>query len=227
MGFRQYHRFNTSCMAWTRIVGFGTALLMALPVLLTQPARAQTPPSATNAPIPAVSPQVKPSDPSAQNVTDYCVRDAAARNSFNEFLRAYESGQVNQIRGRLDPAMIGYQRFIDGVTSDVTRLKQMRVLLTDVQMQCGPDVAVFNANWEKRFLDGSTLQPGLHTGRISVLMHRDTAGWRLVSMAGDNLFASSMGVAGRIVLASTVSVNGIGTTSTGRSATGASSRRKL
>jgi hypothetical protein len=121
-------------------------------------------------------------------ISDLCTQDTSAMNAFNEFLRAYEFGNTALIQNKLDPAMIGYQRFIDGVIQDNNRSKQLRVFLKDTQLQCGPDITVIQTLWEKRYLDVNTFQPGLTTGRSTILMHRDQTGWKFAAIAGDNLF---------------------------------------
>jgi hypothetical protein len=124
-----------------------------------------------------------------------------AQEALQELVRAYETGNVGLIRSRLDPAMIGYQRFIDGVIQDSNRMKLVRIHLKDVQVLAGPDVAVIQANWEKRFLSATGLAPGLFTGHSMFLLHRENAGgWKVAAFGGDNLFASQSGVQGRLNL---------------------------
>lgn len=109
-------------------------------------------------------------------------------------IRAYETGNINYLQSRLDPAMIGYQRFVDGVIRDNNLLKQLRVHLFDTQVLAGPDVAVIQTGWEKRFLSLIGFQPGLFTGRSTFLLHRDKDQWKIAAFSGDNLFASQSGV---------------------------------
>lgn len=123
-----------------------------------------------------------------------------AQEALEELVRAYEAGNVGLIRSRLDPAMIGYQRFIDGVTQDSNRLKLIRIHLKDTQVLAGPDVAVIQTNWEKRFLSATALAPGLFTGNSMFLLHRDNGGWKVAAFGGDNLFASQSGVLGQLQL---------------------------
>lgn len=109
-------------------------------------------------------------------------------------IRAYETGNINYLQSRLDPAMIGYQRFIDGVVRDNNQLKQLRIQLFDTQVLAGPDVAVIQTGWEKRFLTLVGFQPGLFTGHSTFLLHRDQDQWKIAAFSGDNLFASQSGV---------------------------------
>lgn len=123
-----------------------------------------------------------------------------AQLALEELIRAYETGNTGLIRSRLDPAMIGYQRFIDGVVQDNNRYKQIRITLSDVQVLAGPDVAVIQANWQKRFLSVSGLQPDLNSGHSMFLLHRDQEQWRVVAFGGDNLFSSQSGVLAQLIL---------------------------
>ncbi|BCB28038.1 hypothetical protein SKTS_29240 [Sulfurimicrobium lacus] len=121
-----------------------------------------------------------------------------AQLALDELIRAYETGNVNLIRTRLDPAMIGYQRLIDGVAQDSNALKQIRLHLFDTQVVAGPDVAVIQTNWEKRFLSVTSFQPGIFSGHSMFLMHRGKEGWRMAAVSGDNPFSSQSGVLGQI-----------------------------
>jgi len=117
-----------------------------------------------------------------------------AQAELQALIRAYETGNINDLQSRLDPAMIGYQRFVDGVIRDNNLLKQLRVHLFDTQVLAGPDVAVIQTGWEKRFLSLAGFQPGLFAGRSTFLLHRDKDQWKIAAFAGDNLFASQSGV---------------------------------
>lgn len=123
-----------------------------------------------------------------------------ARDAFNELLRAYESGNTAFIQAHLDPAMVGYQVFLDGLRRDINSFKNRRINLTDTQVTAGPDVAVIQTAWEKRFLSVGDFKPGLHTGRSMILLHRDGDNWRLVAVARDNLFASASGTLARFTI---------------------------
>jgi hypothetical protein len=118
----------------------------------------------------------------------------AARDALDEIIRAYETGDIGLIQARLDPAMIGYQRFIDGMRRDSTSLKQIRLHLFEANVTAGPDVAMIQAAWEKRFFGVAAFTPGLLTGRSTFLMHRAKDGWRLAAVSGDNPFSSESGV---------------------------------
>lgn len=121
-----------------------------------------------------------------------------AQLALDELIRAYETGNVNLLRTRLDPAMIGYQRLIDGIIQDGNALKQIRLHLFDTQVVAGPDVAVIQTNWEKRFLSVTSFQPGIFSGHAMFLMHRSKEGWRMAAVSGDNPFSSQSGVLGQI-----------------------------
>lgn len=123
-----------------------------------------------------------------------------ARDAFNELLRAYESGNTALFQRHLDPAMVGYQVFLDGLRRDINSFKNRRINLTDTQITAGPDVAVIQTAWEKRFLSVGDFKPGLHTGRSMILLHRDGDDWRLAAVARDNLFASASGTLARFTI---------------------------
>lgn len=123
-----------------------------------------------------------------------------ARSALDELIRAYEIGNIALIQSRLSPSMIGYQRFVDGMLRDTNWMKQIRIHLFDTQVTAGPDVAVIQTGWEKRFLTVTTFAPELYTGRSLFLLHRDQGEWRIANMSGDNLFASQSGVLGKILL---------------------------
>lgn len=129
-----------------------------------------------------------------------CSEEGGARQVLDEFLRAYENGQLNRIRERLDPAMVGYQRVIDDITQQINREKQIRVSVKDVNVQCGPDLAAIQYSWEKRFLDVVTSRPGFASGRASVLIHSEAGTWRLAGFGGENPFSEISGPGSRAQL---------------------------
>lgn len=115
----------------------------------------------------------------------------AALDSLNEFLRAFENGNVGLIQSRLDPSMIGYQQFLDKVRSTTNVEKQIRFNLTDTLVIPGPDVALIETNWERRGLDMPSFNPRLDSGHSSILMHQDNGTWTIGAIAGDNPFSFS------------------------------------
>jgi hypothetical protein len=123
-----------------------------------------------------------------------CNESNPAFIAFNEFVAAYEAGNVTFIRAKLDPAMLGLQNLLDGISDDINKQKQIRMLIKDVQLQCGPDVTAIQFSWEKRFLDVRSFTPGLFSGRGSVLMHLERGAWNVAALAGDNPFAGKRGV---------------------------------
>lgn len=134
----------------------------------------------------------------------------AARAALDEIIRAYETGDIGLIQARLDPAMIGYQRFIDGMRRDSTSLKQIRLHLFEANVTAGPDVAMIQAAWEKRFFGVADFTPGLFTGRSTFLMHRAKDGWRMAAVSGDNPFSSESGVLATLtVMPSAIPLAGI------------------
>ncbi|MCC7461325.1 MAG: hypothetical protein IT480_02555 [Gammaproteobacteria bacterium] len=117
----------------------------------------------------------------------------AARTALDEIVRAYESGDVGAMRARLDPAMIGYQRFLDGMYRDTANQKQIRLHFYEANVTAGPDVTMIQTRWEKRFFGVADFTPGVFSGRSTFLMHRAKDGWRLAAVSGDNPFSSESG----------------------------------
>lgn len=107
-----------------------------------------------------------------------------ARQALEDILRAYEQGNLDWIRQRLDPAMIGFQKLLDDMGADTRLCKQMRFHLTDTQVQAGPDVAIVQTRWEKRCILMPDFKPLLITGQTSFLLHRHSTGWALVQSGG-------------------------------------------
>lgn len=147
----------------------------------------------------ATGAQAQGSKPAEVPVADLA-EAGRAQQALEDFIRAYETGNIGLLRSKLDPAMIGYQRFIDGMIQDGNRLKQIRIHLLDTQTLAGPDVAMIQTSWEKRFLSATSLQPDLNTGKSQFLLHRGKDGWRVVAVGGDNPFASQSGVLAQLTL---------------------------
>jgi hypothetical protein len=133
----------------------------------------------------------------AEGAPSACGPNSPAMLALQEFIRAYENGDVGLLQTKLNPAMPGYQRFLDGLMRDFATQKQIRIFVKDIQAQCGPDVTNLVMTWEKRFLDLVTFQPGYFSGQVSILMHRDGTGWRPGAFAGDNPFSRASGVLAR------------------------------
>jgi hypothetical protein len=123
-----------------------------------------------------------------------------ARAALEEIVRAYEAGDSERIAARLDPAMVGYQIFVDGVRRDAAALKNVRIQLLDTRVSAGPDVAIVNSSWEKRFLAVNTFQPGVVSGRGVFFMRRADGGWRLSAVSGDNPFGGGSGTLAQLEL---------------------------
>jgi len=121
-----------------------------------------------------------------------CAGDNPAQRTLDDFIHAYERGDVGYIQRRLDPSMIGYGAFLSGMMDDINAQKQIRFLIQNRNAQCGSDLAVINFRWEKRFLDLVTFQPRLQTGQASVLTYLKAGEWRLSGISGDNPFASNL-----------------------------------
>lgn len=114
-----------------------------------------------------------------------------AQAAFEDILRAFEAGNVGLIRQRLDPAMIGYQQLLDGITQESNECKQMRVNLLNTQVQAAPNLAVIQTSWEKRCLLLPTFTPRLTTGRSTILLHLGPHGWTFAAITGGNMLERS------------------------------------
>jgi hypothetical protein len=177
--------------------------------LLTMPHRATQAAEQNNG---TVSPAVTTSDSkstAADNGTpSEPVADLAegkkVQEALDQLIHAYETGNIGLIQSSIDPTMMGYQRLLDGIRQDVISLRQIRVELLNTQVVVGPDVAVIQTDWEKRFLAASSLSPGLFTGHSIFLMHRGESGWQMAGFSGDNLFAGQGGTLGQISTVPTV-----------------------
>ncbi len=141
-----------------------------------------------------------------------CLGEGGPRDQLDAFIRAYESGNLAQLREMIDTRMPGYQRVLDDLVNDFNRQKQIRLLARDVNVQCGPDVASIQFSWEKRFLDVSKLTPGLFSGRSSMLMQRGANIWQVSALSGDNPFGSTRGVLAKLNFGPAFALDGISAT---------------
>lgn len=109
-----------------------------------------------------------------------------ARLALDEMLRAYEKGDSNWIRNRLDPSLIGYQKFLDDMETENRLCKQMQIHLLDTQVQAAPDIAIVQSGWEKRCSLLPDYKPVLITGQSAFLMHKNNNVWSLVQFGSGN-----------------------------------------
>ena len=134
-----------------------------------------------------------------------------ALKAFEDFLRAFEAGNMALLRQKLDPSMIGYQQLLDGIRQENNECKQMRVTLLNTQVQTGPDLAVLQTSWEKRCLLLPNFTPKLVTGRSTVLLHLGPGGWTFAAITGGNMLERTnvSNTAGAVrTLATLTAVNG-------------------
>lgn len=145
------------------------------------------------------------------NVADNCAGSSPAQKVLDEFINAYERGDIAYIQRRLDPSMIGYGALLNSMMQDVNAQKQIRFLIQNKNVLCGPDLSVVNFTWEKRYLDLVTFRPRLQTGQAAVLTHFKAGEWKLSGISGDNPFAPTLNKPTTLVVTpSVVSLNVIG-----------------
>lgn len=144
-------------------------------------------------------------------ISAQCTPNSPAQRALDDFLRAYEQGNIALIQQRLDPALIGYSVLINDIMRDANAQKQTQIRVLDRQMQCGPDVSVIDFAWEKRFIDLASFQPQLERGRASVLISGLGAGqngqWRISGFTGDNPLRASTTAAPPSLLVSPASIS--------------------
>jgi len=155
-------------------------LSIAISLLLLQLGAAAAQPAPAAGPQPGETPavQCKPGSPAVQ--------------ALERLIRAYEAGDVAFFQERLLPDLPGLGFILDDVARQRT-FYQTRMHLTDLNLQCGPDVTVIEFSWARRWIDPASGNPRRVSGRSSVLLsglRRGMEGpWRLSGIAGDNLFA--------------------------------------
>lgn len=194
-----------SSMTYIHRIAGALALLLAMAAAAGQGVPRDEYPLPPAAPIglqeaPGAAAQAVPQDDGAADASGGLDDMHEARAALDELLRAYESGNVAKFRQKLDPSMVGYQVFLEGVRRDVAAYRNLRINLTDTQVTAGPDLAVIQTAWEKRFLSAGDFTPGIFTGRSTLLLHREGKGWRLSAVAQDNPFSSASGVLARFTL---------------------------
>lgn len=143
-----------------------------------------------------------------------CALDDRPRETLQQFVDAFERSDMAALAAKLDPAMLGWGAFLDGAALDADRSKLVRIRLFDLAWQCGPDLVVVQASWEKRFLDAVAYRPQLDSGRMSVLLFRATEQWRIAAVAGTHPFGPSGGSAAEIAFGPTVVLGTLGTAPT-------------
>lgn len=103
---------------------------------------------------------------------------------------AYERGDIGFFQAKIDPSMPGYSRVLDSMRRDATAQTRPRLLFTDQTWSIGPNVAMLQARFQKRYFDARNLNPELVEGRMVMLLSRDGDLWRLSAVTGDNPFES-------------------------------------
>jgi hypothetical protein len=103
---------------------------------------------------------------------------------------AYERGDVGFFQAKIDPSMPGYSRVLDSMRRDATSQTRPRLLFTDQTWSIGPNVAMLQARFQKRYFDARNINPELIEGRVVMLLSRDGDLWRISAVTGDNPFES-------------------------------------
>jgi len=114
---------------------------------------------------------------------------ADALAALEGILAAYAEGQTLHVETKVEPAMIGYQQWIDAMRLSHAQQKQIRIALHDTQVVNGSDTVTIRSAWDKRYLSLPELSPVLRKGQSVFLMQLTQDGWKLAAQSGDNLFA--------------------------------------
>lgn len=126
-----------------------------------------------------------------------CGDDAPVVQMLDGILRAYERGDVHYLQARLAPDLPGLGFVLNDVAAQHHQQQQVRIHITERQLQCGPDVAVIDFAWEKRWVEAGSFTPRHTQGRSSILFSglREGLGgnWRISGLAGDSVVASGGG----------------------------------
>lgn len=109
-----------------------------------------------------------------------------------DIFRAYGSGDVNFIRERIDPQMIGFQKLLDEIALEANQCKQLKIHLLDTQIKAGPDLVVIQTGWEKRCLELPNFTPRLFAGKSTFLMQSSGSGWVVNGISGTNPLSASL-----------------------------------
>jgi len=114
-------------------------------------------------------------------------QQAEAEKVLNDIFRFYALGDVESIKEKIDPKMVGLQKILDGISSDANQCKQLKVHFTDKQVQNGTNgEVVIETNWEKRCLRLPAMQPRLFTGHASFILNNVGNAWVISSIGGSS-----------------------------------------
>lgn len=114
----------------------------------------------------------------------------AMRIKLGEVVAAYEAEDLNLIERSLDPAMIGYQRLVESLRTELDRYGQIRVTLTDTQATASGAGGVINTRFEKRLVRSADSLPGLVAGRTTIVFRKQGREWTIAAIGGDNPFGA-------------------------------------
>ncbi len=115
-------------------------------------------------------------------------RQSDAAEHFSRMVQALEAGDTAGIETALDRKMHGYQKFVEELRTEASRVHQVRVTLMDATWRVNAETAVMAARFEKRFVGAADAVPGLFEGRMTLFMRQAGGRWILTGVSGDNLF---------------------------------------
>ncbi len=121
-----------------------------------------------------------------------------ARAALDVLLQAAERGDAEYVRQQLNPAMVGYQRLVDGLRRDAATQRFARIVLLGPQVTSSSDLVMIQSAWEKRFFGVADGQPALQRGQATFLLKRSGESWQLAAIGGDNPLASAAGTLARL-----------------------------
>lgn len=101
----------------------------------------------------------------------------------------FAQGNTFEAQKRIDPSMIGYQEFVDGLQAAKVKQKDIRIEWIDKKInEVGDRVVVIQVGWEKRFLVLPDLSAGKENGKSMFFVQKMKSEWKIVGQSGDRLF---------------------------------------
>lgn len=115
-------------------------------------------------------------------------RQSDTAEQFSRMVQALEAGDTAGIENALDRRMPGYQKFVEELRTEASRVHKVRVTLKEATWRMNAESAVMAARFEKRFVGAADAVPGLFEGRMTLLMRQEGGRWIVTGVSGDNLF---------------------------------------